>query len=75
MCYTSDMQRWECMTFDLVSRKTEIEKLNRLGREGRDAVAMASSWGRRVALVHPIVLLKRALPNDAEGSLGVSSRG
>jgi hypothetical protein len=39
------MQRWEYMTFDLVKRKNEIEELNRLGREGWEAVAMVSSWG------------------------------
>ena len=39
------MQRWEYMTFDLVKRKTEIEGLNRLGREGWEAVSMVSSWG------------------------------
>lgn len=41
---TSDMQRWEYMTFDLVKRKKEIDELNRLGQEGWEAVAMVSSW-------------------------------
>lgn len=57
------MQRWEYMTFDVVSRKTEIEGLNRLGREGWEAVAMVSSWGIGWRFVHPIVLLKRAQPD------------
>jgi hypothetical protein len=70
MRYTSDMQRWEYMTFDLVKRKKEIEELNRLGREGWEAVAMVSSWGVGWRFVHPIVLLKRPLPNDAEGAPG-----
>lgn len=74
MRYTTDMQRWEYMTFDLVKRKTEIEELNRLGREGWEAVAMVSSWGVGWRFVHPIVLLKRARPNDAEASPGVSAR-
>jgi hypothetical protein len=69
MRYTCDMQRWEYMTFDLVKRKTEIDGLNRLGREGWEAVAMVSSWGVGWRFVHPIVLLKRPLANDAEGSL------
>lgn len=53
MRYTSDVQRWEYMTFDLVKRKSEIEELNRLGREGwgsrRDGLIM----GRRVAVRAP----------------------
>ena len=53
------------MTFDLVKRKNEIEELNRLGREGWEAVAMVSSWGVGWRFVHPIVLLKRPRPNDA----------
>ena len=70
MRYTSDMQRWEYMTFDLVKRKNEIEELNRLGREGWEAVGMVSSWGLGWRMVHPIVLFKRPRPNDAEGSTG-----
>ena len=70
MRYTSDVQRWEYMTFDLVKRKSEIEELNRLGREGWEAVAMVSSWGVGWRFVHLIVLLKRPRPNDAEGSPG-----
>jgi hypothetical protein len=70
MRYTSDMQRWEYVTFDLVKRKNEIEELNRLGREGWEAVAMVSSWGVGWRFVHPIVLLKRPRATDAEGSPG-----
>jgi hypothetical protein len=70
MRYTNDMQRWEYMTLDLVKRKNEIEELNALGREGWEAVAMVSSWGVGWRFVHPIVLLKRPRPNDAEGSPG-----
>jgi hypothetical protein len=62
------MQRWEYMTFDLVKRKNEIEELNRLGREGWEAVAMVSSWGVGWRFVHPIVLLKRPRPGDADAS-------
>ena len=57
------MQCWEYMTWDLVKRKNEIEELNRLGRDGWEAVAMVSSWGVGWRFVHPIVLLKRPLPN------------
>jgi hypothetical protein len=63
-------QGWEYMTFDLLKRKTEIEDLNRLGREGWEAVATVSSWGVGWRFVHPIVLMKRPLWNDAEGSPG-----
>ena len=50
---------WEYMTVDLVKPKTEMEHLNRLGRDGWEAVAMVSSWGVGWRWVHPIVLLKR----------------
>ena len=46
--------------------KSEIEELNRLGREGSEAVAMVTSWGVGWRFVHPIVLLKRPRPADAE---------
>ena len=65
------MPRWEYRTFDLVKRKNEIEQLNRLGREGWESVGMVSSWGLGWRMVHPIVLFKRRLPNDAEHSPGV----
>jgi hypothetical protein len=64
------MQSWEYMTFDLVKRQTEIDGLNRLGREGWEAVAMVSSWGVGWRFVHPIVLLKRPLPESAAASSG-----
>ncbi len=70
MRYTSDMQSWEYMTFDLVKPKNEIEELNRLGRDGWEAVAMVSSWGIGWRMVHPIVLLKRPLPNGVRDHLG-----
>ena len=59
------MPGWEYMTYDLTKRKNEIESLNRLGREGWEAVAMVSSWGVGWRFVHPIVLLKRLLADDA----------
>ncbi|MDE3129900.1 MAG: hypothetical protein KGL16_02005 [Acidobacteriota bacterium] len=62
-----DTQRWEYLTFDLVKRRSEIAELNRLGREGWEAIAMVSSWGVGWRFVHPIVLLKRPLANGAEG--------
>jgi hypothetical protein len=59
------MQCWEYMTWDLVKRKNEVEELNRLGRDGWEAVAMVSSWGVGWRFVHPIVVLKRPLSNAA----------
>jgi hypothetical protein len=39
-------QAWEyTTTFDLVKLRRDVETLNRLGRDGWEAVAMVSSWG------------------------------
>ena len=57
------MERWEYMTFDMTKPKRDREALNRLGREGWEAVGMVSSWGVGWRWVHPIVLLKRPLPD------------
>jgi hypothetical protein len=62
--YNGDMPGWEYTTFDLAKPQRNIEDLNRLGREGWEAVAMVSSWGVGWRWVHPIVLLKRPLPDD-----------
>ena len=55
---------WEYMTFDLTKPKKDIDDLNRLGRDGWEAVSMVSSWGVGWRWVHPIVLLQRLLPDD-----------
>ena len=55
-------QAWEYMTLDLARPKRDIGDLNRLGRDGWEAVAMVSSWGLGWRMVHPIVLLKRLVP-------------
>src|SRR5688572_21441752 len=60
-----DMQTWEYTTFDLAKPKTDVDGLNRLGRKGWEAVSMVSSWGVGWRFVHPIVLLRRPLPDDA----------
>jgi hypothetical protein len=57
-----EMQAWEYMTFDLAKPKRDIDDLNRLGRDGWEAVSMVSSWGVGWRFVHPIVLLSRQLP-------------
>jgi hypothetical protein len=60
------MERWEYMTFDFTKPKRDTEGLNRLGDEGWEAVAMVSTWGvSEMRFVHPMVLLKRALPERA----------
>jgi hypothetical protein len=59
------MPRWEYMTFDLAKPRTEIGNLNQLGRDGWEAVAMVSSWGVGWRWVHPMVLLKRQLPDGS----------
>jgi hypothetical protein len=58
-------QRWEYMTFDLTKPKTAIKGLNQLGQEGWEAVAMVSSWGIGWRMVHPIVLMKRLVPDGS----------
>ena len=56
-------QRWEYTTFDLTKPKQQIDGLTQLGREGWEAVAMVSSWGVGWRMVHPIVLMKRPVPD------------
>jgi hypothetical protein len=57
------MQSFEYTTFHLAKPRKDVEDLDRLGREGWEAVAMVSSWGIGWRMVHPIVLLKRPLSN------------
>ena len=59
------MEQWEYTTLDILKRRGEVEELNRLGRDGWEAVGMVSSWGLGWRFVHPIVLFKRKLPADA----------
>jgi hypothetical protein len=70
MRYTSDMQRWEYMTVDLLERKLMIEELNRLGSEGWEAAATVGSWGIERNFQHPVLLFKRPLPSDSSGASG-----
>ena len=63
------MARWEYMTFDVTKPKKDIEGLNRLGSEGWEAVALATTWGvKELRLAHPIVLLKRPLPDATDST-------
>jgi hypothetical protein len=58
------MASWEYATLDILKPERDVPKLDAMGREGWEAVAMVSSWGIGWHFVHPIVLLKR--PLDAE---------
>ena len=59
------MDRFEYMTYDVTKLKTVVDGLNELGTEGWEAVAMVSTWGVGARFVHPMVLLKRRLPEPA----------
>ena len=56
------MQRWEYTVADFTKLDGAIKDLNKLGAEGWEAVGMISTWGAGWRMVHPVVLLKRALP-------------
>ena len=57
------MRRWEYMTFNMKKpERNTAEGLARLGADGWEAVGLVSSWGVGWSMVHPIVLLKRPLP-------------
>ena len=58
-------ERWEYLMFDVTKPKRDVESLNELGRNGWEAVAMVSSWGLGWRMVHPMVLLKRSVPDTA----------
>jgi hypothetical protein len=58
-------QIWEYSTYDLTKPREAVEDLDRLGRDGWEAVAMVPSWGLGWRWVHPIVLLKRPFVDDA----------
>ncbi|HEY1281416.1 MAG TPA: hypothetical protein VGF22_17185 [Acidimicrobiales bacterium] len=60
------MARWEYMTLDFTKFKRDLEALNQLGAEGWEAVAMVTTWGvSEMRLAHPVVLLKRPLPDGS----------
>jgi hypothetical protein len=64
--HNQDTPAWEYMTFDLTKPKKDMDDLNRLGREGWEAVSMVASWGVGWRFVHPIVLLRRLLQDDGQ---------
>ena len=62
-------ETFEYRTVDLLKQKRDVDELNRLGREGWQAVAMVSSWGVGWHFVHPIVLLQRPLASRRSSAL------
>jgi hypothetical protein len=60
-----ESEMFEYRTFDLAKPNRDVEGLNRLGRDGWEAVAMVSSWGVGWRMVHPMVLLKRRISGRA----------
>jgi hypothetical protein len=59
------MSRWEYKIADMSKLEKQVADLNELGAEGWEAVGMVSTWGAGWRMVHPIVLLKRTLPEPA----------
>ena len=61
----ANMQRWEYTIADLTKLEKAVPNLDKLGAEGWEAVGLVSSWGAGLKFVHPVVLLKRPLPDAA----------
>lgn len=59
------MQRWEYFVADFTKLGDAVAELDRLGAQGWEAVGLVSTWGAGWRLVHPVVLLKRRLPEPA----------
>lgn len=60
------MQRWEYKIADVTKLERAVPELDRLGAEGWEAVGLVSTWGAGWRFVHPVVLLKRPLPESAQ---------
>lgn len=57
------MERWEYAIVDMSRIEKDVDKLNRLGAEGWEAVGMVSTWGAREwRFVRPVVLMRRRVP-------------
>jgi len=59
------MQHWEYSIADLTKLKKAVPDLDKLGAEGWEAVGLVSTWGAGWRFVHPVVLLKRPLPENS----------
>jgi hypothetical protein len=60
------MQRWEYMVADFTKLEKTVPELDRLGAEGWEAVSLVSTWGAGWRFVHPVILMKRPLPEPAQ---------
>ncbi len=61
------MQRWEYVIADVTKLEAALPELNRLGEQGWEGVGLVSTWGASGwRFVHPVVLLKRPLPDSAQ---------
>ena len=59
------MQRWEYTISDLTKLEKAVPDLDKLGAQGWEAVGLVSTWGAGMRFVHPVVLFKRPLADDA----------
>jgi hypothetical protein len=59
------MQRWEYAVADFTKLGGAVPELDSLGAEGWEAVGLVPTWGAGWRFVHPVVLLKRPLPEPA----------
>jgi hypothetical protein len=58
------MQRWQYKIADLTKLHKAVPDLDKLGTEGWEAVGLVSTWGAGWRFVHPVVLLKRPVPEN-----------
>jgi hypothetical protein len=61
----AQMQRWEYTVADFTKLGKAVPELDKLGADGWEAVGLVSTWGAGMRFVHPIVLLKRPVPEPA----------
>ena len=54
---------WEYSVADFTKLDRAVPELDRLGAEGWEAVGLVSTWGAGWRMVHPVVLLKRPVPD------------
>ena len=59
------MQRWEYAVADFTKLGKAVPELDKLGADGWEVVGLVSTWGAGMRFVHPIVLLKRPVPEPA----------
>jgi hypothetical protein len=60
------MQSWEYTVADFTKLDKAVPELDKLGKEGWEAVGLVSTWGAGWRPAHPVVLLKRSLPKPAQ---------